>query len=245
LEYGFILATVFGAGPALFTLYYVLRQYQGAWDDRKLFICLAVGMILGVVGFFFHAMLDAVIYGPLLTAFTIYVAGFAVLENLMLFSVLNFKWLRGTPDATFCGVSLGAGFAASGSMAFVYRASSLGIANLDAFILVSMIGISFATIFLRIANGAMVGLGSALGKPWTWFGKAIVAQVPYATLFMSLLYFTDVYTPVWIWAPATGAMVAYTYFVLLYVRKLVLPQNLPAETRKRLRRERRKPEKNR
>jgi hypothetical protein len=244
MQYSFILATVFGAGPALFSLYYVLRQYQGAWDDRKLFICLAVGMILGVVGFFFHAMLDAVIYGDLLTAFTVYVVGFAVLENLMLFAVLNFKWLRGKTDATFCGVSLGAGFGASGSMAFVYRASSLGVSNLDAFILISMVGISFATIFLRIANGAMVGTGSSLGKPWTWYGKAIIAQVPYGTLFMSLLYFTGEYTPVYIWAPATVAMVVYTYFVLMYVRKTVLPQNIPPAIRKKLRRERRKAQKN-
>ena len=239
MELGFALATVLGAGPALLTLYYVLREYQGGWVDQKLFICLAVGMILGVVGFFFHAMLDNVVYSNFAIAFLVYVLGFAALENLMPFAVLNFKWLRGKPDATFYGVSLGAGFAASGAMAFVYRAASVGVDFIGAFGLASLIIISFATIFLRIACGAMVGAGAARSEPWGWFLKAVLVQMPYSFLFMGLLVSAGPYTPVWVWVPLSLAMLGYTYFLLYYVRRRVLPEHLPGGLKKKMRRDRR------
>src|SRR5512137_508054 len=121
MEPALIFAMVLGAAPALGTMYYVLRGYTAAFEEQKLFLAFGIGLILGLVGFTFHVFLDSALLlsGPFGAA--VYVFGFAGLENLVLFVVLNYKWVRGSPQAAFVGVSLGAGYSASGVMGLVYN----------------------------------------------------------------------------------------------------------------------------
>jgi len=239
MEPAFIFASVIGVGPALLVMYYVLRGYVGGFEDRKLFIGLAVGLVLGVVGFTFHGLLDRVILYPSIFSFLIYVVGFAFLDNLMLFAVLNFKWVRGKPDAAFYGVSLGAGFSATSVMALAYGATSVAVEFFGPISILSLVGIALASTFFRTAAGALIGIGSARSEPWQWFGRALIAQVPYGTMFMAL-YYAGTFYELWLWVPLMAAMAAYSLWLLRFVWRNSLPEFLPGEIRRKIRRQRRR-----
>jgi hypothetical protein len=237
----FIIATVTGIVPALIGMYYILRGFTGGFDDRKLFIAFAVGLIMGIVSFAFHIFIDRVIFPPAPLGWVIYVAGFSFMDNIMMFVVLNFKWMRGKPDAPFYGVSLGIAFSATATMALVYRLlSAYPELNSDAagmLALVSTAGI--AAILLRAATGAFIGVGSARSRPWPWFGRAVMTQMPFGTLFM-LLYYAGPIFDVLYSIPILVAMVGYSYWLLNHVRKTSLPESLPGQIKRKIRRERRK-----
>jgi len=237
----FIIATVVGIVPALIGLFYVLRGFTGGFDDRKLFIAFAVGLILGIMSFAFHIFIDPVIFPPSPLGWLIYVAGFAFLDNIMIFVVLNYKWMRGMPEAPFYGVSLGIAFSATATMALVYRLlSAYPELTADAagmLALVSTAGV--AAVMLRAATGAFIGVGSARSEPWPWFGRAVMTQMPFGTLFM-LLYYAGPYFDLLFSIPILAAIVGYSYWLLNYVRRTSLPESLPGQVKRKIRRERRK-----
>ena len=238
MEPAFFLAMAVGIGPALVAMYYILRSYVVALEERKLFLAFSIGIILGLVGFSFHAFLDQAVYPLSVIGSLIYVVGFAFLENLILFVALNFKWVRGKPEAPFIGVSLGAGFSASGVMGLVYNqaASANFLITTEGVLLI--VCISLGSTFFRTAAGAVLGIGSAKSEPWQWFGRAFAAQLPYGMLMMAIML--SVFYAVWYWALFMLLLVVYALWFLLFVLRRSLPEFLPGEWKRKLRRERRR-----
>jgi len=233
----FITATVIGIVPALVGLYYILRGFVGGFEDQKLFIVLTAGLFLGMLSFTFHVFIDNVIFAPSAIGWLVYAVGFSFLDNIMMFVVVNHKWVRKTPGVPFYGISLGAGFAATSTMALVFRLlyafPDFDLLSVGLLAMVSVAGVG--AVMLRSSTGALIGLGSARKEPWPWFGRAIIAQVPFGTLFM-LLYYAGNYFDVLFSIPILAVLVAYCWWLLDIVRRRMLPQTLPGELKRRIRR---------
>jgi hypothetical protein len=238
MDPAFFFAMIVGIGPALLAMYYILRGYVAALDERRLFLAFGIGLILGLVGFTFHVFLDPVVYPPSVIGFLVYVVGFAFLENLVLFVALNFKWVRGKPEAAFIGVSLGAGFSASAVMGLAYNQAAQANFLISPQGVLLIVCISLGSTLFRTAAGALLGIGSAKSEPWQWFGRAFGAQIPYGALMMGILL--SVFYVVWYWAVIMLLLVAYALWVLLFVWRNSLPEFLPGELKRRLRRDRRR-----
>ncbi|MBM4248465.1 MAG: hypothetical protein FJ149_03345 [Euryarchaeota archaeon] len=238
MQLALLVAMTLGAGPALLAMYYILRGFAPALEERKLFLGFGFGMILGLVGFTFHILLDAgLILGGLLGA-VIYVVAFSALENLVLFVVLNHKWVRGKPEAAFVGVALGAGFSASGVMGLAYNQAARSDFLVSPPGVVMLVGLALSSTFLRTAAGALVGIGSARGTPWPWYGRALAAQLPYNALILGI--YISVATGVVYWALFLVLLVAYSLWLLLLVWRNSIPEFVPGELKRRIRRERRR-----
>jgi hypothetical protein len=229
-----IFAMVLGAGPALLAMYYLMRGYTSALDERKLFMAFGAGLILGLVGFTFHIFLDGGLLRSGPVGQGIYVFGFAALENLVLFVVLNHKWVRGTAEAAFVGISLGAGYSASGVMGLVYNLTARATFGLAPADIALMVGLALSSTFFRTAAGALLGIGSARSLPWQWYGRTLVAQLPYGALTMGILLSADI--DPWLWAVLLVVLVLYSLGLLYHVWRRLLPEFLPGEVKRTLRR---------
>ncbi len=238
MEPALVFAMVLGAGPALAAMYYLLRGYTAALDEQKLFLAFGIGLLLGLVGFTFHIFLDPQLVQSGPSGSAIYVFGFAALENLVLFVALNYKWVRGKPEAAFVGISLGAGFSASGVMGLVYNLTARATFGLEAPDIVLMVGFALSSTFFRIAAGAVVGIGSARSIPWQWYGRAVVAQLPYGALTLGILLSVS-YSP-WLWALLLLILVGYSLWLMLHVWRDILPDFLPGGLLRKIRRDRRR-----
>jgi len=234
----FIIATVIGIVPSLIGMYYILRGFGGGFEDRKLFILFAAGLFLGMLSFTFHIFIDNVIFPPGPLGWLVYAVGFSFLDNIAMFVVINYKWVRATPGAPFYGISLGAGFAATSTMALVFRLLSafpdLNALAVGLLVMVSVAGVG--AVMVRASTGALIGLGSARSEPWPWFGRAILAQVPFGTLFM-LLYYAGNFFDVLYSIPVLAVLIAYCWWLLDHVRRRMLPQTLPGELKRKIRRQ--------
>lgn len=239
LQPAFMFSAALGPGLALLLLWLLIRRYEGGFDERQLFIALFAGMVLGLVAFLFHGFLDPVIFPPSVFGYLVYVIGFAVLDNTMMFVALNTKWIRGKPSAAFTGAALGAGFSASGVMALSYGAVAASSEALSPAGLLSLTGAGIASTLFRISAGALLGIGSALSMPWQWAARAFLAQVPFGSLFMTL-YYAGLYYDIWMWVPIMLLLVGYSAWLARFVSRVSLPEFLPGEFKRRLRRERRR-----
>lgn len=234
-----IFAMVLGAGPALLAMYFLLRDYTAALDEKKLFLAFGIGMVLGLVGFTFHIFLDTGLILAGVVGHAIYIFGFSVLENLVFFVALNYKWVRGKPEAAFVGISLGAGFSASGVMGLAYNQAARADFLISPLGVVLLVGIALSSILFRTAAGAILGIGSALSVPWKWYGRALVAQLPFSALLLGIML--SVAYGVWYWAVLLVLLAGYSSWLLHYIWRNLLPGFLPGSVRRKLRRERRRP----
>jgi hypothetical protein len=238
MEPALIFAMFLGVAPALLAMYYLLRGYAAALEQKKLFLGFGIGMILGLVGFTFHIMLDTGLILAGAVGSAIYVFGFAALENLVFFVALNYKWVRGKPEAAFVGISLGAGFSASGVMGLAYNQAARSDFLVSALGVFLLVGIALSSTFFRTAAGAILGIGSARSTPWQWYGRALVTQLPYGALMLGILL--SVAYGLWYWALLLALLVVYSAWLLYYVWRNLLPDFLPGELRRKIRRERRR-----
>ncbi len=239
LQPAFMLSAVLGPGLALLLLWLLIKRYEGAFDERQLFTALFIGMILGLAAFLFHGLLDPVIFPPSVLGYLVYVVGFAVLETTMMFVVLNTRWVRGEPRAAFTGAALGAGFSASGVMALSDGAAA-SAETLSPLGVLSLTCVGVASPLFRISAGVLLGIGSAISMPWQGAARAFLAQIPYGSIFM-LLYYAGAYYEMWLWVPIAHLLVGYSAWLVRFIARVSLPEFLPGDVKRRLRRERRRP----
>jgi hypothetical protein len=239
MEPALIFAMMLGIVPALTAMYYLLRGYTAALEERRLFLAFGIGMVLGLVAFIFHIFLDHDLISGGAVGSAVYIFGFAALENLVFFVALNFKWVRGKPEAAFVGIALGAGYSASGVMGLAYNLTARAGFGLGAPDVVLLVGLALGSTFFRTSAGTLVGIGSAKSTPWQWYGRAFVAQLPYGALTMGILL--SVAYSDWLWALLLAFLVVYSLWLLLYIWRNLVPEFLPGDLKRMLRRVRRRP----
>ncbi len=186
-----ITAAIAGFGPAMALLYFTAKDYtfpkveKPFFDDRRLFMFFAVGIVLGMVFFLVEE------YGAGASSSETVVAVvlvYGVLESLLKLIILNFPRFQRKVDTAFYGLSMGLGISSTYAFASVY-VSLLGLESptvVDG-IVFSLIGVQL--VLLHGATTAMIGVGVARGETRGYFTQALLLQISYSLLMIP--YFTS------------------------------------------------------
>jgi RsiW-degrading membrane proteinase PrsW (M82 family) len=242
----FYVGGIIGFAPALFLIWFCLRKYtypfvEGSlFEDRRVFFMLAVGMVLGSLIFVFEQYL-ATLYTydggiDFIMFMLIFVLAFPLIEDMAKFVILNFKGYEGRFDSTFYGISLGAGYAATSMIGYVLllmtKADREGV-SVSNEIWLGIIFFSICTAFIHCSVGAT--LGNATGKKLGLRGLP-QAVVPHF-VFNLLLFPWFVYDQIWY----SLIFVIPVSFIIFYgVYKYTIPEAMPKEVQKEMRRNERK-----
>ncbi|HUR62600.1 MAG TPA: hypothetical protein VM286_09590 [Candidatus Thermoplasmatota archaeon] len=252
-----LVASILTVVPAMGLIYYVLRRYEGYFEQNRLFFALTVGLFAGLLAKFLEVQLfpfddprilqpdgRPLTVGTLVYSAAYTMAGFAMLAGLAMGAVLGFRKFRARKDTPYYGVSLGLAFGAMHTMPLfalsirdhVDPAIRADAAALATYLLV----LAFATglIMVHGAAAVWVGRGSAAGRLW----KGVVHG---SLLLMPALGVT------WLWLrdlDADGAFrfvlalasLGYGIFLTLVTQRKVLDAIVPPEIRDQVRRERRR-----
>ena len=182
-----------GFAPAMFLLYFTLRNYtfprveKPFFDDRKLFAFLALGVVLGMVIFAFESWGESVAGVETVLALVI---GFAVMEELMKLIILNFPRFQKKIDTAFYALSLGLGIGSTVTFAnvYVFLLDLESVSVLEAGI-VAFLGLLF--VLLHGSTTTMIGVGVARGDVKGYFPEALLVHVLFG-LFYESFFATEI-----------------------------------------------------
>lgn len=215
-----VVSAIAGFGPAIFMLYYTLRDYTVPrvklpyFDDTKIFKFFALGVILGMLIYAFEEW-GRTISGDALIAVVLL---FAVMESLMKLVILNFPRFQRKVDTAFCGVALGLGIATTFTFATVY-VSLLSVENPGAaeVVIFSLFGVQL--VLLHGSTTTLIGIGAVRGEVKDYFFEALLIHLGYNLL---MIPFFELGEPWNLISVGAASMVV----VYAYVR--VLKTSLPA-----------------
>jgi hypothetical protein len=226
-----------GFTPAVALLYHALRTYDYPYtehtyfDTSRVFLAFAIGMVLGTISGAFTVALGALSLLSLVIALLL----LALLEEGLKLVYLNRKGYRGRFDSTFCGASMGIGLAAlvSAGNAYVNREALLTPANIA---MLSALSASLALV--HVSTGAIIGSGCSKGELTKPFMQAYVARILHAAMLVPFIVWsalprTDVLIPIL----SLSAAVAFPALVYAHVYRVVLPNTLPQDLRRKRRRD--------
>jgi len=225
MNFDFIIAGAIGLGPALFLMYYTLRSYtypaveKAFFDDRGIFLFLAIGLIIGVVIWFFEYGFDL--------SFVLYALVFAVIEELVRLVILNFKRFHRRLDTMFIGLVLGLGMGGAIATGTVFASLSSLAGLINAADIAILIVISVQLVTLGGATGATIGAGVAKSIPFSYFAQATMVHIA-VNLIMIGFYLLDLPFNVVFLAIAT-IIPAYYYW---YVHSRMIPNLVQSEVKR-------------
>ena len=211
-----------GIIPALIILYIGLKEFEGYYKDKTVFLTFVIGIIIG-----FIAAVTRVFTLPMAIISIIILAFF---EQLFKTIVLNIGRLQLKKETTIYGLSLGLGFGAVFTPFLIIKANEL--LTSDATILSLLTIGSIGIILFHGATGAFVGYGIYSGKMINYLLIAIIIQIP----------FNLIMDANWVLLPnaSTGLQIAiviapilYGGIIFWYVYKKVMPLILTKTKRKK------------
>ncbi len=185
-----------GFGPAMFLMYITLRNYtfpraeKPFFDDRRVFMLFALGVVLGMVLFAFERWGRSV--GTAETVLLL-ILGFALMEELLKLVILNYPKFQRKVDTAFVGLALGLGISSTFTFASVY-VFLLGLSEPGAaeVAVVVMFGLLF--VLLHGSTTAIIGVGVSRGDVKGYFPEALLMHVVFALLYESF-FFVDILVP--------------------------------------------------
>jgi hypothetical protein len=210
MNFDFLIAGIIGLGPALFLMYFTLKPYtypsveKAFFDDRRIFLLLAVGLIIGVIIWFVEFGFDL--------SFVLFALMFAVIEELVKLVILNYKAFHRKLDTVFYGLVLGLGIGGAISVGNVFASlSSLAglIGPADIAILI-LIAIQLVT--LNGATGATIGAGVTKAIPFSYFAQATMVHIV-VNLVMIGFYLLALPFNIAFLVVATGIPIYYYWYV--------------------------------
>lgn len=206
-----------GIIPALILIYISLKDWQGEYVEKTLFIMFVFGIILG----FIAALIEifTIASGILLVIL------FPVLEQVMKMALLNLRRFHGKRSTVIYGLSIGLGFGS------IFTPVSMILASVDAISNVSLLAIllgSIGIIFIHGATGAIIGYGVYEEKTFTYYIYAVLIHLPVTIWFFLTGYYNMSQLQV--------GIIVYGIIVYWYVKKHIVENVLKqTETRKRTR----------
>jgi len=217
MDFVMLLAGALGIGPALGLMWITFSAYtypkvdRPFFDDRRVFGLLTLGLIIGVILASFRTIFNM---GDPLAAIL-----YALLVQAVVLVIMMLKRFALHLDTAFYGTALGLGIGATMAFSFTYRSLSelIDIGSIEGYALI--IAWSFQLVLIHAVVGAFIGIGSAKGEPWGYFGKTIVVQAAYYMLLLPL--YNDMNTFV-VFATFLLATV-YAIFMYWYVHKKAIP----------------------
>jgi len=205
-------------GPAVALLYFTLRDYtfprveKPYFVDSRLFKFFALGIVLGMVLFFFEAWSEVVTSAETLLAF---ILALAVMEELLKLVILNFPRFQRKVDTAFYGLAMGLGISATLAFAKVYSIALAledeGSVDVEAFTLSGLL-LSVQLVLLHGATTTFIGIGVVRGDLKGYFSEALLAHVMYSVLMVPAALSDDPFDAVGLaGVVAATALVAYEY----------------------------------
>lgn len=247
-----LVASILTLVPAMGLIYWVLRRYDGYFEQNRLFFGLTAGLFAGIVVKFLQVQLFAfdnlrvlqpdgapIATGTLLYSAAYSTVGFAMLAALAMAAVLGFRKFRVRKDTPYYGVAFGLAFGAMHTMPLFARTIASVVQptiRLDVAALVyDLAALAFAT-GLVMAHGAAavwVGRGSSQGRLWRGVAQGSAVLMPAMAIS-------------WFWTqngvqlfPALASL-GYGLFLLVMAQRKILDVIVPQEIRDQVRRERRR-----
>ncbi len=215
MDWGMMMAAALGVGPALALMFYTLRDYtypqveRPFFDDRKLFLMLAVGMVIGVVVYVLQSYFDL--------GFILFALLFAVLEELIKLVILNMPRFSRKLDTSFYGFALGLGIGST--MAFGAVFYTMQQSDMDLLAWITVLVLAVQMVLLHASTGALIGTGSARGEMWGYFAQAGLVHIGFNLLMAIPLNFDNIIAA-WAGVILATLLVAYYY---LQVHRHLLP----------------------
>ncbi len=202
-------------------LYYTLKDYtypnveKPFFDDRKVFMFFAFGIVLGMVLFAVESYGQSASSAETVVAVVLV---FAVFEELLKLVILNFPRFQRKVDTAFYGLSMGLGMAATFTFASVY-VSLLDLESPKALEIVvfSLLGVQF--VLLHGATTSMIGIGVARGQARGYFTQALLMHISYSLLMIPYFAASEVVFQI------AGVLLASGVVIYGYIRvqTLLLP----------------------
>jgi hypothetical protein len=220
MNYIMLLAAAIGIGPALLLMFITFADYtypkveRPFFDDRKVFSIFTVGLIIGVI--------LATVIGLFDRTSIITIVSIALLVLLVMLVILMLKRFALRLDTAFYGTSLGLGIGAM--MAFYNGYQVLAAYETlgesipwESYIIVMLW--AFQLVCINATCGAVIGIGSARGRPWSALGQAVLLLVTYYLLLIPL-YELEPDTWTYVTFGLASIFTAYGYY---YIHKKALP----------------------
>jgi hypothetical protein len=203
-----------GIIPALIILYIGLKDYEGHFKDKIIFLTFIVGIIIGFISAVIEIFTRDV-------GLIIYIILFPVLEQLSKTIVLNLGRFQEKQETTIYGLSLGLGF---GSV-FTPAAIILGnFQEINIAFIAAIVG-SFGIILFHAATGAIIGYGVYSHKLSTYLTFAILLQIPITAVIGITNLFSIGYLQI--------SLVVYGIIVYWYAIKKIMPRILEESQRRK------------
>ena len=154
-----------GIIPALILLYYSIKEWQGKFSEKTLFIMFIVGIISGFI--------VAIIQSQIAFAIELIII-YPFLEQIVKTMILNLKRYQEKQVTILYGLGLGLGFGS------IYPPASLLLLSDDitagSDLLLILLG-SIGLVFLHGVTGALIGYGIYKGKLTTYYLFAVVILI--------------------------------------------------------------------
>ncbi|MDI3482699.1 MAG: hypothetical protein PWQ88_570 [Candidatus Methanomethylophilaceae archaeon] len=176
-------AAALGIGPALIVLYVAIGPYtypyteKAFFEDRKLFLLLAVGMMIGIVLFSAYTWFS---WSSLIVA-----VGYAVVMEMVKVVILNLPRFQRRLDTVFYGTSLGVGIGATFAFGMAFYLLSL-IGSPEPLDWIVVLLLSVQQVLLHSATGATIGEGVVRDYAWGFLAQAIGVNLVFQFLMLPL-----------------------------------------------------------
>jgi hypothetical protein len=220
MNYLMLMAAAIGVGPAMLLMFFTFPDYtypkveRPFFDDRKVFSLFTIGLIIGVILASVIVLFDM---SSVLMVVTI-----ALLILLVMMVILMLKRFARRLDTAFYGTALGLGIGAMMAFSNAYRVlAAYGVLDeavpWDAFPIVILW--AFQLVCINASCGALIGIGSARGQPWSYMGQALLLMVTYYLLLIPLYELGP-----GLWTYITfGLASLFTAYCYYYVHRKALP----------------------
>jgi hypothetical protein len=175
MDYTFLAAAAIGFAPSIALMLVTLQPYtfpkveRPYFSDPTLFGLFAIGMVIGV----------ALYVVSLVLPLEYVLMGF-LLEEAVKLLIMNMPRFQRRADTPFYAFGLSAGMASALAFGLVNRA--LVQVGFDPLALVVMVAFSSMLALLQISTGTTIGMGTARGTPWPFFGQAVVVHLAFVLL---------------------------------------------------------------
>ncbi len=227
-----LIGVLVGIVPALALLFFALKDYEGAFEERTLFRLFIWGIFLGLIAIIFE-MFGFFSLDPRQAPIEyciISVVALAVFQSLLKIMVLNRKKFQNQKETTFYGLSLGLGFGAMHSFGYSFAVLT-PLFQLGAYYYgIFVITITLGNLLLQGVTGAILGYASACRKIFRWIGVAVLIH----SCFNFVMFITNLNLII----IELSAVIALCYGIILfvYITGLLFSKSLPEELRKEKRR---------
>jgi hypothetical protein len=218
-------------------MFYSLRRYEYPYVEKalfrndRLFLSFAVGMIVGTAS----AVLFNAFRIDLYTTALIVLLAMAVFDESFKLVYLNLRFFQRKFDTVFYGSSLGLGMAATFIMAIAFQTFTNPTDPFNPIGVTALATLSIALNSLHFFTGSVIGSGSARGRPWRAYAQSLGSRTVFALLIAPFLAPFQVANPA-VLVFFLLAATAFTIFLFWQAHSFIIPEALPADVRRRLRR---------